>query len=251
MLGRCTIPVRLHISPVSCRLFTTTPNNKHSMRLAIMGPPGGGKGTQCERLQRDYGLTQISTGQLLRLERDKETPLGLEITQKLAKGELVADDIILKLVKDAFVSCDNPKGWLLDGFPRTTTQAKLLTSLLDEIQQPMTGVLYIDVDKNAIVDRLKDRYVHPRSGRTYNLHYNPPKVPGKDDITGEDLIQREDDKPETVLARLKIFEEMTLPVLSYYSEAGLLHTVDSPNSDIGYERIKEVIRRLSKRTACL
>jgi len=229
------------------RLFATNGNSSapsSRLRLIIIGPPGGGKGTQAERIERDYGLSQISTGQLLRAERDRKSPLGLRIEEKLAKGELVADDLMLDLVKNAFVSHTSTKGWLLDGFPRTTGQAEQLTGLLKEIAQPITGVLYINVDKNVIADRLKDRYIHPGSGRTYNLQYNPPKVPGKDDVTGEELVQRDDDKPETVLSRLTVYEEKTRPVLDYYAQAGLLHTIDSPNSDVGYERIKALMSDL-------
>jgi len=214
------------------------------LRLIIIGPPGGGKGTQGERIERDYGLSQISTGQLLRTERDKKSPLGLRIEEIVAKGGLVEDDVMFDLVKNAIASHPNPKGWLLDGFPRTTTQAQALKALTDELGKPITGVLYINADKNVIADRLKDRYIHPRSGRSYNLRYYPPKVPGKDDVTGEDLVQREDDKPETVLSRLTVYEEKTRPVLDYYARTGLLHTIDSPNSDIGYERIKQVLNDL-------
>jgi adenylate kinase len=235
--------------PANCaqqfRFFTTNGSDSASaLRLIIIGPPGGGKGTQAERIERDYGLSQISTGQLLRAERDKKTPLGLVIEEKLTKGELVADDLMLDLVNNAVASHTNPKGWLLDGFPRTTAQARMLKTLLDQIAKPITGVLYINVDKNVIADRLKDRYIHPGSGRTYNLQYNPPKVAGKDDVTGEPLVQREDDKPETVLSRLTVYEEKTRPVLDYYAQTGLLHTIDSPNSDVGYERIKELMAQL-------
>jgi adenylate kinase len=215
-----------------------------TLRLIIIGPPGGGKGTQGERIERDYGLSQISTGQLLRAERDKKSPLGQCIEEIVAKGGLVADDVMFDLVKNAISSHPNPKGWLLDGFPRTTTQAQALKTLTDELGKPITGVLYINADKNVIADRLKDRYIHPGSGRSYNLRYYPPKVPGKDDLTGEDLVQREDDKPETVLSRLTVYEEKTRPVLDYYARTGLLHTIDSPNSDIGYERIKQVLNDL-------
>lgn len=216
------------------------------LRLVIIGPPGGGKGTQAEKIERDYGLVQISTGQLLRSERDAKTPLGMRIDETIKKGELVEDDIMTGLVKQAVISHNSSQGWLLDGFPRTTAQAEQLTALLNEISQPLTGVLYINVDKNVIADRLKDRYIHPGSGRTYNLKYNPPKIPGKDDITGEDLVQREDDKPATVLARLTTYEEKTRPVLAYYSGMGLLHTIDSPNSDVGYHRIREVMTKLQQ-----
>lgn len=227
------------------RFHTTNGSDSASaLRLIIIGPPGGGKGTQAERIERDYGLSQISTGQLLRAERDKKTPLGLVIEEKLTKGELVADDLMLDLVNNAVASHTNPKGWLLDGFPRTTAQARMLQTLLDQIAKPITGVLYINVDKNVIADRLKDRYIHPGSGRTYNLQYNPPKVAGKDDVTGEPLVQREDDKPETVLSRLTVYEEKTRPVLDYYAQTGLLHTIDSPNSDVGYERIKKLMDQL-------
>jgi adenylate kinase family enzyme len=124
-----------------------------------------------------------------------------------------------------------------------------LDNFLEETGQPLSVVLYINVDKNVIVDRVKDRWVHPASGRTYNLKYNPPKVFGKDDETGEDLVQRDDDKPETVLARLTTYEQKTQPILDYYRDRGLLITVDSPNSDIGYERIRRILGDLTQRMA--
>lgn len=161
--------------------------------------------------------------------------------------ELVADEIVLQLLSNELAKADyRNRGWILDGYPRTETQAHDLDVLLAKIRQQIDFVFYIKVDKQAIVDRVKDRWVHLASGRTYNLQYKPPKVPGLDDVTGEPLVQREDDKPATVLARLTEYEERTAPLIELYKKRGILHIIDSPTSDVGYTAMKQFLEKQTK-----
>src|SRR5689334_2896135 len=164
------------------------------MRLILLGPPGAGKGTQANFIKKAFGIPQISTGDMLRAAVKAGTPLGLSAKKVMDGGALVSDDIIIRLVKDRLTRPDCGKGYLFDGFPRTLPQAEAMKSA----NVPIDYVLEIDVPDAVIVERMDGRRVHLASGRTYHVKYNPPKVAGKDDVTGEDLIQREDDKEATV-----------------------------------------------------
>jgi adenylate kinase len=183
------------------------------MRLILLGPPGAGKGTQATFIKEAYGIPQISTGDMLRAAVKAGTPLGLAAKQVMDTGALVSDDIIIGLVKERLKSLDCAKGYLFDGFPRTIPQA----DAMKDANVPIEYVLEIDVPDPAIIERMSGRWVHPASGRTYHVKFNPPKVPGKDDVTGEDLIQRDDDKEETVRHRLAVYHAQTEPLLSYYA----------------------------------
>jgi adenylate kinase len=184
------------------------------MKLILLGAPGAGKGTQAAFIAQHYGIPQISTGDMLRAAVKAGTPLGLAAKQVMEAGQLVSDDIILGLIKERLRQPDCAKGFLFDGFPRTIPQAEALRS--EGIDLDL--VLEIDVPDDEIIKRMSGRRVHPASGRTYHVVFNPPKVPGKDDVTGEDLIQRDDDKEETVRKRLEVYHRQTKPLIEFYSK---------------------------------
>lgn len=184
------------------------------MRLILLGPPGAGKGTQAKHLTEHFGIPQISTGDMLRAAIQAGTPLGRAARKVMDAGQLVSDDIVVGLVKDRLTRPDCAKGYLFDGFPRTIPQAEAMKAA----GVPIDYVLEIEVDDASIIERMSGRWVHPGSGRTYHVRLNPPKVPGKDDATGQDLIQRDDDREETVRKRLSIYRTQTRPLVEYYSE---------------------------------
>ena len=183
------------------------------MRLILLGAPGAGKGTQATFICQKYGIPQISTGDMLRAAVKAGTPLGLQAKAVMDSGALVSDDIIIGLVKERITQPDCAKGFLFDGFPRTIPQADAMKAAGVKLDY----VLEIDVPFDAIIERMSGRRSHPTSGRTYHVKFNPPKVEGKDDITGEELIQREDDKEETVKKRLQVYSDQTRPLVDYYS----------------------------------
>ena len=182
------------------------------MRLILLGPPGAGKGTQANYIKEKFGIPQISTGDMLRAAVKAGTPLGLAAKKVMDAGGLVSDDLIIGLVKDRLKESDCANGYLFDGFPRTTPQA----DAMKDAGVAIDYVLEIDVPDSAIVERMSGRRVHPASGRTYHVKFNPPKVAGKDDVTGEDLIQRDDDKEETVTKRLAVYHNQTKVLVDYY-----------------------------------
>ena len=187
------------------------------MKILLLGPPGGGKGTQAKFLMNRFSIPQISTGDMLREHVKNESNLGKEAKEFMDKGELVTDSLILKMMKYRLQDNDCKNGFILDGFPRTIVQAEGLGQLLKEINQELDFVIVIDVDENKIVERMGGRRTHPESGRVYHIKYNPPKNKGKDDLTNEDLITREDDKEETVRNRLSVYHKQTKPLIEYYS----------------------------------
>ena len=182
------------------------------MRLILIGPPGAGKGTQAAFIQRKYAIPQISTGDMLRAAINAGTPLGLEAKKTMDGGRLVSDDIVIGLVTERLKSPDCVNGYLFDGFPRTLAQAEALKRSAIRIG----ALLEIDVPADEIVARMSGRRVHPASGRSYHLKFHPPKVPDRDDATGESLMQRADDLPETVLKRLDVYRAQTRPLIEYY-----------------------------------
>ncbi len=183
------------------------------MRIILLGGPGAGKGTQANYIKEKYNIPQISTGDMLRAAVKEGTPLGLQAKEVMESGGLVSDEIILGLVKDRIAKDDCTNGFLFDGFPRTIAQAESLKNQGVAID----SVVEIDVDDEEIIKRMSGRRVHLASGRTYHVIFNPPKVEGKDDETGEELIQRNDDQEETVRERLKVYHEQTEPLIEYYS----------------------------------
>jgi len=183
------------------------------MRLILLGAPGAGKGTQAQFICEKFAIPQISTGDMLRAAVKAGTELGIAAKKIMDAGGLVSDEIIIGLVKDRLTQPDCSKGYLFDGFPRTIPQAQAMK----DAGVPIDYVLEIDVPFDAIIDRMSGRRVHPASGRTYHVTFNPPKVEGKDDVTGEALIQRDDDKEETVRKRLQVYNDQTRPLVEYYS----------------------------------
>jgi len=194
------------------------------MRLILLGGPGAGKGTQANLIKGKFGIPQISTGDMLRAAVKAGTPLGLKAKKIMDAGGLVSDDIILGLVKERLQESDCAKGYLLDGFPRTIPQAEGMKKMGIHVDH----VIEIAVDDDEIIKRMSGRRVHPASGRTYHVLYNPPRVEGKDDATGEDLVQRDDDKEETVRKRLKIYHDQTEPLVEFYSRWSESTAPDAP-----------------------
>ncbi|MBC7499667.1 MAG: adenylate kinase [Herminiimonas sp.] len=184
------------------------------MRLILLGAPGAGKGTQATFIKEKYGIPQISTGDMLRAAVKAGTPLGLEAKKVMDAGGLVSDDIIIGLVKDRLKEADCANGYLFDGFPRTIPQA----DAMKDAGVAIDYVLEIDVPDHAIIERMSGRRVHPASGRTYHVKFNPPKAENCDDATGEALIQRDDDKEATVMKRLSVYHEQTEVLVDYYTE---------------------------------
>lgn len=211
------------------------------MRLILLGPPGAGKGTQASFIRERFGIPQISTGDMLRAAVASGTSLGKAAKQVMDSGQLVSDDIILVLVQERLKSPDCGKGYLFDGFPRTLPQAQAMRDRGVGIDY----VLEIDVDGDEIVQRLSGRRVHPGSGRTYHLKFNRPKVAGKDDVTGEPLVQRDDDREETVKRRLDVYQRQTRPLVEYYSKWAAQGDAKAPR----YRRISGVgaVEEIQKR----
>jgi adenylate kinase len=183
------------------------------MKLILLGAPGAGKGTQATFICQKYGIPQISTGDMLRAAVKAGSPLGIEAKKVMDAGGLVSDDLIINLVKERIIQADCSEGFLFDGFPRTIPQADAMKAAGVKLDY----VLEIDVPFDAIVERMSGRRSHAASGRTYHVKFNPPKVAGVDDVTGEALIQREDDKEETVKKRLDVYSAQTRPLVDYYS----------------------------------
>ena len=184
------------------------------MKLILLGAPGAGKGTQANYVKEKYGIPQISTGDMLRAAVKAGTPLGIEAKKIMDAGGLVSDDIIMGLIKERLTQPDCAKGYLFDGFPRTIPQADAMKKLGINVDY----VVEVDVPDEEIVKRMSGRRVHVASGRTYHVMFNPPKVAGKDDATSEDLIQRDDDKEETVKKRLEVYHSQTKPLVNFYKQ---------------------------------
>ena len=212
------------------------------MKLILLGPPGAGKGTQAAQITKKFGIPQISTGDMLRAAVKAGTPLGLAAKQVMDRGDLVSDEIIIGLVKERIKAPDCAKGFLFDGFPRTIPQAEAMKNSGVQLEH----VVDVSVPDAVIIERMSGRRVHLPSGRTYHLKYNPPKNDMKDDVTGEPLVQREDDTEETVKKRLAVYHEQTEPLIEYYkkwrgtgdAKAPKYHRVD------GTRKVEEVRDRV-------
>lgn len=185
------------------------------MKFILLGAPGAGKGTQAQFLTKKFGIPQISTGDMLRAAIKAGTPLGKQAKQAIDAGQLVTDEIIIGMVKERIAQEDCANGFLLDGFPRTVPQADAVAEAGIDID----AVIEIDVPDSEIVNRMSGRRAHLASGRTYHMVYNPPKEEGKDDVTGEELVQRDDDQPDVVKDRLNVYHKQTAPLINYYTEA--------------------------------
>ncbi|WP_032091894.1 adenylate kinase [Necropsobacter rosorum] len=211
------------------------------MKIILLGAPGAGKGTQAQFIMNKFGIPQISTGDMLRAAIKAGSELGKQAKTLMDAGKLVPDDLIIALVKDRVAQPDCANGFLLDGFPRTIPQADALKNAGIAIDY----VLEFDVPDEVIVERMSGRRVHQASGRSYHIVYNPPKVEGKDDITGEDLIIRADDKPETVLDRLQVYHNTTQPLVDYYQAEAKAGNTQYFRLD-GTQNVEQVSAELNK-----
>ncbi len=213
------------------------------MRIILLGPPGGGKGTVAKKLQEDFKIPVISTGEILRGEMAKGTQLGKEVKGIIARGELVPDEIILKLIRKRIEEEDCQKGYIFDGFPRNLEQAKSLDRLYRQMDQDIDQVFYFEIPFEQVIERLSKRRVCRKCGANFNLSFNPPKKENVCDFCGGELYQRVDDKEETIKNRLMVFEKQTLPLKDYYQKKKILTTLDARLSKKAYLKIKDIIQK--------
>ena len=200
------------------------------LNLILLGPPGAGKGTQAERLVADFDLPYYATGDILRAAVKDGTDLGKEAKEYMDRGDLVPDDLICRVIMERIDKPEAADGFLLDGFPRTKGQAKVLDNALDERGRPLTAALLIDVDDDIVIKRLSGRRVCSKNGHNYHVDFDPPKHEGVCDQDGSRLIQRDDDKPETIKHRLDVYHEQTKPLVEHYENAGVLKRFDGARS---------------------
>lgn len=213
--------------------------------LILLGPPGAGKGTQAERLQADFGLAHISTGDMLRAQVAQGTELGREAQKYMNAGELVPDEVILGMIARRIAEQDAREGFLLDGFPRNTTQADALATTLVDSGRRLTGVLLVEVPDEEVVRRLAGRRVCSKGGHVYHVEFDPPKREGVCDQDGSRLIQRDDDKEETIRRRLEVYARQTAPLIDYYEQAGLLRRFDGQrHPDEVHDHIRATVATL-------
>jgi len=208
------------------------------MKIILIGPPGGGKGTQSKFLVEKFGIPQISTGDMLREHVKNKTNLGIKAKEHMNNGTLVPDELILNMMEKRFQKPDCNNGYILDGFPRTIPQAEGLEILLKKINHNLTHVIILEINDNVIVERMGGRRIHLPSGRIYHIKYNPPVNHNKDDITNEELSIRDDDKEHTVRDRLKIYHDLTSPLIDYYDNKNIINKID------GSLKINEVSKKI-------
>ena len=220
----------------------TVPSSE--LNLILLGPPGAGKGTQAERLREDFPLAYIATGDMLRQARANETELGRRAQEYMERGDLVPDGVVIGIALERLSADDARDGFLLDGFPRTVPQADALQEEMAKLERRITAVLLVEVADEEIVRRVSGRRVS-KAGRTYHVDYDPPKHDGRCDVDGTKLVQREDDKPEVVLARLKKYHEATSPLIDYYDHQGLLRRFDGARPPVEvHDHIRATIATL-------
>jgi adenylate kinase len=214
------------------------------MKMIFIGPPGAGKGTQAEKICEEYGVVQLSTGDILRANRKAGTELGKKAQTYMDAGELVPDSLIIDMIKEELIKPELSRGYILDGFPRTVPQADALDHLLSDMGQKLDCVLVLEVPNDALLKRLTARRTCRTCGKSYHLVFNPPKQEGICDLDGGELFQRDDDKEEPILNRLKVYDAQTKPLVDYYSARGMAYMVDGvgPLPEV-YSRIKAVLDR--------
>jgi len=216
-----------------------------NIHIILLGPPGCGKGTQAQNLKREFGFVQLSTGDMLRAAISKGTEIGMQAKSIIDKGELVSDEIVIGIVRDRIFSTECECSYMLDGFPRTFAQAEKLDQILSDRNQKIDVVFRLCVPDDMAIRRIAGRRFHITSGRSYNIDFNPPKIEGRDDITGEKLVQREDDKEEIVQSRLNTYHELTEPLVSYYQKQGILKAIDGAGSPENiYAEIKQTLNEV-------
>jgi len=231
-------PVEAETVPVADP-YSPTP---HGIRAVLLGPPGSGKGTQSPRLKDMFCVCHLATGDLLRAEiADPNSALGAEIKSVMDSGNLVSDQLVLRMVAENLDKPACKNGFLLDGFPRTIGQAEKLDDMLAARKQPLDAVVEFSIDDSLLVSRICGRWFHLTSGRSYHEEFHPPRVPGKDDITGEPLVKRSDDNPETLKKRLESYHKLTSPLVDYYRARGLHRSVDaSQPANTVFAQIKSI-----------
>ena len=218
---------------------------KKNIHIILLGPPGCGKGTQAQKLIREFGFVQLSTGDMLRAAISKGTEIGMQAKSIIDKGELVSDEIVIGIVRDRIFSTECECSYMLDGFPRTLAQAEKLDQILSDRNQKIDIVFRLCVPDDMAIRRIAGRRFHITSGRSYNIEFNPPKIEGRDDITGEKLVQREDDKEEIVQSRLNTYHELTEPLVRYYQKQGIIKAIDGAGSPENiYAEIKQTLNEV-------
>ena len=212
------------------------------MKIILLGPPGGGKGTQSKLLVSKFNIPQISTGDILREHVKNKSELGIKANSYMQNGELVPDSLILNMIKFRLKQDDCKSGYILDGFPRTIPQAEGLDSILENLNQKLDKIVVLEVKDEDIIERMSGRRMHIESGRVYHIKFNPPKNEGLDDITNEKLTIRKDDQPETVKKRLMIYHETTKPLIEYYTSKNIVSSINGNKSieDIHSEIIRTI-----------
>ncbi|CAO3676269.1 unnamed protein product [Umbelopsis vinacea] len=232
---------QLHTQKHAVHVAECPSNAAQPLRLLLVGSPGSGKGTQSERIQKNFSVSHISSGDSLRKNIAHKTTIGLAASAAMAKGNLVSDDLMTLLIKSELDRV-NSENWLLDGFPRTIEQARILDKMLIKNMQPLNLVINLVVPEEVILGRIMDRWVHIPSGRVYNLSYNPPKIAGHDDVTGEPLSKRQDDNPDTFKVRIQKYQTLTAPLLDHYKD--VMVTLKGNTSDEIYPQIeRELVNR--------
>jgi len=205
-------------------------SGKEGLKVVFIGPPGAGKGTQAANLKKDFCVCHLATGDMLRAAVASGSDLGKQAKSVMERGELVSDDIMVGVIRDAIRQQDCKDGFILDGYPRTVEQAQKLDAMLTQSKSKLDNAFEFAIEDGLLIRRISGRRVHPASNRTYHVEFQPPKVPGKDDVTGEPLIQRSDDNAETLKKRLEAYHKYTAPVIAYYKKQGILSTLDASRS---------------------
>ena len=213
-----------------------------AVNIVLLGAPGAGKGTQAKKIVHDYGIPQISMGDILREKKNEASALGQQIQEIMAKGALVPDEVVIEIIRERLQDEDCAAGFILDGFPRTVAQADALDQLLESMERPLTAVLYLDVPQQELLERLTGRRICGRCKFEYHVKFRPPKVDGVCDRCGGALEQRADDREETIRKRLEVFAEQTAPLCDYYERKGILVRIDGTRSmDEVYAAVQEAL----------